>query len=596
MRVQGVNAPGARQRRGTGPPHPQRQRRGHARVAAGREPGGGDGGGGAASSSSSVADLPLPEGEMGLPFVGETLALLRDGDSFGIERTRRYGPLWKTHILGAPTVMVYAEPDVRAVLAGDGAAFESWWPPATAALVGAASLNLLAQPRQGQVKAAFTRAFGEPAVAAYLPAVVRAAVATLDAWAAATRGGGGGGGEGAGPDGAAADAAAAEAAAAALGGLPAARAALPLCDLLASATFHAALLGPSPADPAGAAPGEGAGAAALVAAAAARARLASALAGGFVPPALELPFTPFGAARAARRELLALYASALADARARRGGAAEAQAGRAPAAIDALAAAPPAAAGDEELLDGIVACLFGNAGAGPTMLKLLQYIQPPDHIFRPGAEAGAGSGGGGGCRWWAALREEQRAVIAAHGPAIGAAALEGMPVAEAVAREALRISPVVPAIFRRAVVDFELRGRRIPKGWLVYCHTGGGVLRYNQDSFDPARWLGDGGGGGDAAAEEGGGGSGCPLAPLWQGEGVGGTPFGAGSRACVGRPLMMAQLKALAALLVRRYAWRSAAGAAEPWVVVPAPRPAAGLGGFELRRLPEGEALPVAGV
>jgi cytochrome P450 len=151
------------------------------------------------------------------------------------------------------------------------------------------------------------------------------------------------------------------------------------------------------------------------------------------------------------------------------------------------------------------------------------------------------------------------------------------------------------------VVDFELRGRRIPKGWLVYCHTGGGVLRYNNDSFDPARWLGDGRGEGEQLQEGGVGegasrGSACPLAPLWEGEGSGGTPFGAGARACVGRPLMMVQLKALAALLVRRYAWRSAAGAAEPWVVVPAPRPSAGLAGFELRRLPEGDALPVGGL
>lgn len=33
----------------------------------------------------------------------------------------------------------------------------------------------------------------------------------------------------------------------------------------------------------------------------------------------------------------------------------------------------------------------------------------------------------------------------------------------AVVREMLRINPIVPALFRRALKDFELSGRRIPK-------------------------------------------------------------------------------------------------------------------------------------
>ncbi len=40
------------------------------------------------------------------------------GDTFGEVRTQRYGPLWVTHILGSPTVMVFDAEDVKAVLAG----------------------------------------------------------------------------------------------------------------------------------------------------------------------------------------------------------------------------------------------------------------------------------------------------------------------------------------------------------------------------------------------------------------------------------------------------------------------------------------------
>jgi hypothetical protein len=105
----------------------------------------------AGADTASLQDLPLPDGDLGLPLLGETLALLRSGaarasggtrssargvppalaspwlpprpsralfaaphnphttwsaataragNSFGAERTRRHGPLWKTNILG----------------------------------------------------------------------------------------------------------------------------------------------------------------------------------------------------------------------------------------------------------------------------------------------------------------------------------------------------------------------------------------------------------------------------------------------------------------------------------------------------------------
>jgi cytochrome P450 len=340
--------------------------------------------------------------------------------------------------------MVYDDADVRAVLSGpDGAPAAAWWPAGTAELVGPASLNVLAQPRQAQVKAAFSRAFSERAVAGYLPAVLRAAAAVLDAWVDATTaaaasaapgesGGGGGGG----------------AAAGALAEAAATGQALRLCEVLASATFHAALLGESGGSSSGGGRGAEGEAAGLVADVAARAALAGVLAGGFVPPMLELPFTAFGRARRARGELAAQYAAGLSAARARqaqarRGDGGGGSSNEAPAAaIDALAAA--AGLTDAEAVDGVVACLFGNAGAGPTMVKLFQYV---DAAGRGGAGDDSSSGSGGGS-WWARLREEQRGVVAARGPALDAAALEAMPLADAVVREALRITPVVPAIFR----------------------------------------------------------------------------------------------------------------------------------------------------
>jgi cytochrome P450 len=52
---------------------------------------------------------PLPPGSFGLPVIGETISFLRD-PNFGDKRQAQYGSIFKTHIIGRPTVvMVGAE-------------------------------------------------------------------------------------------------------------------------------------------------------------------------------------------------------------------------------------------------------------------------------------------------------------------------------------------------------------------------------------------------------------------------------------------------------------------------------------------------------
>ena len=56
-------------------------------------------------STSTQADAPagalkLPPGRLGAPFLGETRAWIRDPYAFFEERTREFGPVFKTRILG----------------------------------------------------------------------------------------------------------------------------------------------------------------------------------------------------------------------------------------------------------------------------------------------------------------------------------------------------------------------------------------------------------------------------------------------------------------------------------------------------------------
>ena len=72
-----------------------------------------------------------------------------------------------------------------------------------------------------------------------------------------------------------------------------------------------------------------------------------------------------------------------------------------------------------------------------------------------------------------ALEREQRAVIAKHGREdegglISAAALADMPYADACSKWCLWALGPADGIFRRAIADFELGGRRVQKGEIIY--------------------------------------------------------------------------------------------------------------------------------
>jgi retinoid hydroxylase len=57
------------------------------------------------SNRSSTSTLPLPPGKSGLPWIGETISFLVDPD-FAAKRRQRYGAIFRTHIIGRPTVVM----------------------------------------------------------------------------------------------------------------------------------------------------------------------------------------------------------------------------------------------------------------------------------------------------------------------------------------------------------------------------------------------------------------------------------------------------------------------------------------------------------
>ena len=204
----------------------------------------------------------------------------------------------------------------------------------------------------------------------------------------------------------------------------------------------------------------------------------------------------------------------------------------------------------------------------------------------------------------------------------------------------------MPALFRRALKDFELSGRLIPKvvpcqrwtywslwlqdvaccvlltniyysrcfqgiygtlmktlgfmqGWRVYIHTGSSVQLYNRDSFQPEGWLQPSqersssptSAGSNGTVSEGREASGADSETCREQSSSAGTacpkhslPFGLGPRMCLGRHIVKAALTILVAELVSRHEWHME-DPAEQWSVFPTVRPKQGLQVRDFSRL-----------
>jgi cytochrome P450 len=133
---------------------------------------------------TTVTDsLPLPPGSAGLPLIGETLAFGSNGFRFVEERIQRYGSVFRTHLLGEPTVIFAGLQANEAWTDPELIERDRSMPSHVEALFGGKSLPLLDGrthlARKTQVLAAFDRT----AVERYLPAIQRRVASAFERWA-----------------------------------------------------------------------------------------------------------------------------------------------------------------------------------------------------------------------------------------------------------------------------------------------------------------------------------------------------------------------------------------------------------------------------
>jgi len=120
--------------------------------------------------SQSASTPPLPPGEFGLPIIGETLQFFRDRD-YAEKKHQKYGPVFKTRLLGNPTVFVKDSDANQFVLGNENKYFQVSWPPSTQALLGKLSLALQTGGEHQQRRKLLAQAFMPRSLSGYLDAM-----------------------------------------------------------------------------------------------------------------------------------------------------------------------------------------------------------------------------------------------------------------------------------------------------------------------------------------------------------------------------------------------------------------------------------------
>ncbi|KAL6882138.1 hypothetical protein ACP4OV_011610 [Aristida adscensionis] len=139
---------------------------------------------------ASVCNGKLPPGSMGLPIVGETFQFFRPSPSLDIpdffkQRLKRYGPVFKTRLVGQAVVVSMDAEVNRFIFQQEGKLFRSWYPDTSNSIFGKESISSYDGTLHRYVRSLAARNFGLDTLRGHFLADMDAAVSgSLRAWAA----------------------------------------------------------------------------------------------------------------------------------------------------------------------------------------------------------------------------------------------------------------------------------------------------------------------------------------------------------------------------------------------------------------------------
>lgn len=133
------------------------------------------------TTNNQLNSLPEPPGENGLPFIGETIAFFTDPD-FNQKRKAKYGKVYKTNILGSPTVTMIGSEANTFLFRNENKYVVSTWPRSTRILLGQKSLAVNNGSFHTSRRQLMYQAFQPRALASYIPAMEQITDDYLHKW------------------------------------------------------------------------------------------------------------------------------------------------------------------------------------------------------------------------------------------------------------------------------------------------------------------------------------------------------------------------------------------------------------------------------
>jgi cytochrome P450 len=131
-----------------------------------------------------MAGAPLPPGDTGLPVLGETLTLLKDGFAFVEAGARKHGPIFKTRLFGRDTAVITGPEASALFIDATRVQRTGAMPPHIETLFAGRSLPLLDGEEHRDRKHFVMAGFSREALASYLPVMQKLVSEYLGKWSA----------------------------------------------------------------------------------------------------------------------------------------------------------------------------------------------------------------------------------------------------------------------------------------------------------------------------------------------------------------------------------------------------------------------------
>ncbi|WP_186375966.1 cytochrome P450 [Hyella patelloides] len=132
-------------------------------------------------TNQELTSLPLPPGESGLPFIGETISFFTD-PNFSQKRVAKYGKVYQTNIFGNPTVTMIGAEANNFLFRNENKYVVSTWPKSTKILLGDLSLAVKNGEFHKSRRQLLYQAFQPRALASYIPTMEKITEQYINNW------------------------------------------------------------------------------------------------------------------------------------------------------------------------------------------------------------------------------------------------------------------------------------------------------------------------------------------------------------------------------------------------------------------------------